>query len=58
MTHVCVCGFSTKLDPRTAAFHRAHRANHVEVFPRLDAQTLANLDALVHVFEQREAGAS
>lgn len=51
----CVCGFDTKLPPNSAAWHRAHRANHLEVFPRVDAQTLANLDALVTVFERKEA---
>lgn len=51
----CPCGFDTRLAPSTAAWHRAHRANHVEVYPRCDAQTLANLDALVVVYERREA---
>lgn len=51
----CPCGFDTKLSPNTAAWHRAHRVNHLEVFPRADAQTHANLDALVVMYERREA---
>lgn len=52
---LCPCGFTTKLDPRSAAYQRAHRANHIEVYPRLDAFSLANLDRLVEIYEQREA---
>lgn len=51
----CGCGFAAKLDPRSAAYHRAHRVVHLEVYPHVDAMTRANLDALVHVFERREA---
>lgn len=52
----CVCGFVTKLNPRSSAYHRAHRANHLEVFPGVDAATRRNLDELVRVFELRESG--
>lgn len=51
---ICPCGFQTKLAPRTAAFQRAHRANHLEVFPRSDALTIANLNRLVEIYEQKE----
>jgi hypothetical protein len=49
------CGFSTKLDPRTAAYHRVHRENHLAVFPAVDAETRSNLDMLVKLFEMKEA---
>lgn len=55
---LCTCGFATRLNPNTAAYHRAHRANHLEVFPDVDAATRANMDALVAMFERREARAA
>lgn len=56
MRRCAACGFDTKLDPRTGAYHRAHRANHLEVFPNVDKATRSSLDTLVRIFEQREAG--
>lgn len=56
MRRCAACGFDTKLDPRTGAYHRAHRANHLEVFPNVDKATRDALDVLVSVFELREQG--
>jgi hypothetical protein len=50
----CVCGFSANLDPRFAAWHRAHRVVHLEVFPGADVLTRKNLDTMVETYEQRE----
>lgn len=50
----CPCGFDTKLDPVSAAYHRAHRANHLEVFPAVDGGTRAALDKLIEIHESLE----
>jgi hypothetical protein len=51
----CPCGFDTRLAPSSAAWHRAHKANHLEVYPRSTPETIANLSHLVEVHERREA---
>jgi hypothetical protein len=51
----CKCGFDTKLNPRTSAYHRVHKANHLAVYPDADAETIRNLDTLIGIFEIREA---
>jgi hypothetical protein len=53
--HCRACGFQTKLDPQTAAYHRVHRENHLAAFPSVDAETRRNLDMLVSLFEMRAA---
>lgn len=55
---LCVCGFETNLDPRTADYHRAHRDHHLKTFPQSGATTRTSLDQLVTVFENREARVS
>lgn len=55
----CACGFfCSKLDPNSAAWHRAHRAVHLEVFPAVDAGTIANLNTIVDMYERREQRAA
>lgn len=50
----CPCGFAVNLDPRTAAYHRVHRAAHLAVYPGVDTETRKALDTLVAVHELRE----
>lgn len=51
---LCACGFDCKLEPTSAAWHRAHQAVHLIVFPRCDAVTRASLQTLVDLYERRE----
>lgn len=50
------CRFASKLSPRSSAYHRLHRENHLAVFPNVDKATRDALDVLVSVFELREQG--
>lgn len=51
---VCACGFTTSIDPRSAEWHRQHRAHHLSVYPQLDATSVAGLDQLVETYERKE----
>lgn len=48
----CVCGFDRR--PYTAARATEHKAHHLEVYPDVDRQTVANLDSAIAWAELRE----